>query len=46
MLELVDAKGAALDSVAFDVRGAQARPAAPPARRSTNAARPTPKPVP
>jgi penicillin-binding protein 1C len=45
VLELVDAKGAALDSVAFDVRGAQARPAAPAARRGTNAARPTPKPA-
>jgi penicillin-binding protein 1C len=46
VLELVDAKGAALDSVAFDVRGAQARPAAPAARRSTDGARPTPKPAP
>jgi penicillin-binding protein 1C len=37
VLELVDAKGAALDTVVFDVRGAQARPTtrgARPARKS------------
>ncbi|MFL6682577.1 MAG: penicillin-binding transpeptidase domain-containing protein, partial [Burkholderiaceae bacterium] len=32
-LALVDAKGEALDTVSFDVRGAQAKPAAPAARR-------------
>ena len=32
VLEVVDAKGAVLDTVTFDVRGAQARPAAPAVR--------------
>jgi penicillin-binding protein 1C len=43
-LALVDAKGQALDTVTFDVRGAQARPAGPagrkPARASAAASRP------
>jgi penicillin-binding protein 1C len=42
LLELIGAQGAVLDSVAFDVRGAQARQAAPAARPSANAARPAP----
>jgi len=46
VLEVVDARGAALDSVAFDVRGAQARTATPAARRNTPAVRPAPKPAP
>ena len=43
VLELVDARGAVLDAVTFDVRGAQARPAAAGAR-GQRAARP-PKPL-
>ena len=35
VLELVDAKGAALDTVSFDVRGAQARPAAKAGRKAS-----------
>ena len=37
VLELVDAKGAPLDTVSFDVRGAQARPAAAGKRKSSAA---------
>ena len=37
VLALVDAKGAALDTVSFDVRGAQARPAAAGKRKSSAA---------
>ena len=39
VLELVDAKGVALDTVTFDVRGAQARPAAPAVRGGARSAR-------
>nr|MDP9123939.1 hypothetical protein [Pseudomonadota bacterium] len=46
VLELVDAKGGVLDTVSFDVRGAQARPAAPVvARGGAKAARISTKPV-
>ena len=37
-LALVDAQGHALDSVSFDVRGAQARPAGPPVRKPARVA--------
>jgi penicillin-binding protein 1C len=40
VLELVDAKGVALDTVTFDVRGAQARAAAAGARAGAKAAHP------
>jgi penicillin-binding protein 1C len=39
VLELVDAKGGVLDTVTFDVRGAQARPAQPAARGGAKRAR-------
>jgi penicillin-binding protein 1C len=39
-LALVDAKGEALDSVSFDVRGAQARPGHAPAKTTPRAAKP------
>ena len=45
VLDLVDAKGGVLDTVSFDVRGAQARSAAAPARASAKTARLTAKPV-
>ena len=45
LLELADAQGAVLDSVTFDVRGAQARRPAPAARPGAIAARPVPKPA-
>ncbi len=45
VLELVDAKGAVLDAVSFDVRGAQVRPATTPARASAKTARMTTKPI-
>jgi penicillin-binding protein 1C len=39
VLELVDAKGGVLDTVSFDVRGAQARPAAAAVRGGSRAGR-------
>jgi penicillin-binding protein 1C len=42
VLVLVDAKGAPLDTVSFDVRGAQAKPAAPATRSRAGQARATP----
>ena len=45
VLELVDAKGGVLDTVSFDVRGAQARTAAAPGRGSAKTAQRATKPV-
>ena len=45
VLELVDAKGVALDTVSFDVRGAQARPAQAAGRGGAKTARVSTKPV-
>jgi len=45
VLELVDAKGVALDTVSFDVRGAQARPATPPARGGSKGVRLSTRPI-
>jgi penicillin-binding protein 1C len=41
VLELIDAKGAPLDTVSFDVRGARAKPAAPATRSRAGQARAT-----
>jgi len=46
VLEAVDAQGRVLDSVTFDVRGAQARASRPPARRALPAAPAMSRPIP
>ena len=45
VLEVVDAKGVVIDAISFDVRGARARTAAPPARANVRATQGVGKPV-